>query len=47
MKLSGISIGLLLNFNVEYMKNGIKRMVLYFLRVLRALRGKKVPSERV
>ncbi|PXF59359.1 MAG: GxxExxY protein [Deltaproteobacteria bacterium] len=28
MKLSGISIGLLLNFNVEYMKNGIKRMVL-------------------
>ena len=28
MKLSSISIGLLLNFNVEYMKNGIKRMVL-------------------
>ena len=28
MKLSGISIGLLINFNVEYLKNGIKRMVL-------------------
>ncbi len=28
MKLSGISIGLLMNFNVKYMKNGIKRMVL-------------------
>ena len=28
MKLSGISIGLLINFNVEYLKHGIKRMVL-------------------
>lgn len=28
MKMSGISIGLLLNFNVKYMKHGIKRMVL-------------------
>ncbi|MEA1947676.1 MAG: GxxExxY protein [Thermodesulfobacteriota bacterium] len=28
MKLSGIKIGLLMNFNVKYMKNGIKRMVL-------------------
>jgi GxxExxY protein len=28
MKLSGISIGLLMNFNVKYMKHGIKRMVL-------------------
>lgn len=28
MKLSGISIGLLINFNVKYLKNGIKRMVL-------------------
>ena len=28
MKLSGISIGLLMNFNVRYMKHGIKRMVL-------------------
>ena len=28
MKLSGISIGLLINFNVEYLKQGIKRMVL-------------------
>ena len=28
MKLSGISIGLLMNFNVKYLKNGIKRMVL-------------------
>ena len=28
MKLSGISIGLLLNSNVKYMKHGIKRMVL-------------------
>jgi len=28
MKLSGIRVGLLLNFNVKYMKNGIKRMVL-------------------
>lgn len=28
MKLSNISIGLLVNFNVQYLKNGIKRMVL-------------------
>ena len=28
MKLSKVSIGLLLNFNVEYLKSGIKRMVL-------------------
>jgi len=28
MKLSNISIGLLVNFNVKYLKNGIKRMVL-------------------
>jgi len=28
MKLSGTSVGLLMNFNVEYLKNGIKRMVL-------------------
>ena len=28
MKLSGISIGLLMNSNVRYMKHGIKRMVL-------------------
>ena len=28
MKLAGISIGLLMNFNVRYLKSGIKRMVL-------------------
>ena len=28
MKLSGIRIGLLMNFNVKYIKSGIKRMVL-------------------
>jgi GxxExxY protein len=28
MKLSGVAIGLLMNFNVKYMKTGIKRMVL-------------------
>jgi GxxExxY protein len=28
MKLAGIKIGLLMNFNVQFMKNGIKRMVL-------------------
>ena len=28
MKLAGIKIGLLINFNVQFMKNGIKRMVL-------------------
>ena len=28
MKLSGISVGLLINFNVKYLKHGIKRMVL-------------------
>ena len=28
MKLSGIRIGLLMNFNVKYMKTGIKRLVL-------------------
>jgi len=28
MKLASISIGLLINFNVNYLKDGIKRMVL-------------------
>jgi GxxExxY protein len=28
MKLADISIGLLINFNVKYLKDGIKRMVL-------------------
>ena len=28
MKLSNVGIGLLMNFNVKYMKSGIKRMVL-------------------
>ena len=28
MRLSGIKIGLLINFNVKYIKDGIKRMVL-------------------
>ena len=28
MKLAGISIGLLINFNVNYLKDGIKRMAL-------------------
>lgn len=28
MKLAGIKIGLLINFNVVYLKDGIKRMVL-------------------
>jgi GxxExxY protein len=28
MKLADISIGLLINFNVRYLKHGIKRMVL-------------------
>jgi len=28
MKLAGILIGLLINFNVKYLKDGIKRMVL-------------------
>jgi len=28
MKLAGISTGLLINFNVKYLKDGIKRMVL-------------------
>ena len=28
MKLTHISVGLLINFNVEYLKHGIKRMVL-------------------
>ena len=28
MKLSGVSVGLLINFNVKFIKNGIKRMVL-------------------
>ena len=28
MKLADISIGLLINFNVKYLKHGIKRMVL-------------------
>ena len=28
MKLAGVKIGLLMNFNVQFMKDGIKRMVL-------------------
>ncbi len=28
MKLSDISLGLLINFNVKYLKDGIKRMIL-------------------
>lgn len=28
MKLSGVSIGLLMNFNVRYFRDGVKRMVL-------------------
>ena len=28
MKLAGVSIGLLMNFNVRYLKDGLKRMVL-------------------
>lgn len=28
MRLAGVSIGLLMNFNVEILKDGIKRMVL-------------------
>jgi GxxExxY protein len=28
MKLSGVRVGLLMNFNVRYLKNGIVRMVL-------------------
>ena len=39
MKLSGIKTGLLINFNVTQLKNGIKRYVLYNLRALRVLRG--------
>ena len=29
LKLTGLKIGLLLNFNVDLMKNGIKRMILW------------------
>jgi GxxExxY protein len=39
MKLKGIKTGLLINFNVSKLKNGIKRYVLRPLRALRVLRG--------
>lgn len=39
MKLAKVSVGLLINFNVELLKEGIRRFVLYYLRGLRALRG--------
>lgn len=39
MKLAEISTGLLINFNVELLKNGIKRFVYSVLCVLRVLRG--------
>ena len=39
MELAGVKIGLLMNFNVKKLKDGIKRFVLWFLRALRVLRG--------
>jgi hypothetical protein len=39
MKLAGIKTGLLMNFNVTKLKDGIKRYVLRDLRALRVLRG--------
>lgn len=39
MKLSGISVGLLINFNVKRLKHGIKRYGIVIFRDLRALRG--------
>ena len=44
MKLAKVSVGLLINFNVEVLKQGIKRLVLStpsYLRDPRALRGEK------
>ncbi len=41
MKLANVSVGLLINFNVELLKDGgIKRFGSLKLRVLRALRGR-------
>jgi len=43
MKMAGIRVGLLLNFNVEILKRGIKRFVLLnYLRALRVLRGESI-----
>ncbi len=39
MKLAGVKIGLLINFNNTKLKDGIKRFVLWLLRALRVLRG--------
>ena len=46
MKLSGVKIGLLINFNVTILRDGIKHFVLCILRALRALRvAPSAPSE--
>ena len=47
MKLAGVKIGLLMNFNVTKLKDGIKRFVLGCLRALRVLRGGLRPRRTV
>ncbi len=46
MKLSGVSVGLLINFNSDVLKDGIKRLVPWiFLCVLRVLGGVLLSSQ--
>ena len=45
MKLAGVRVGLLINFNVDALRNGIKKICSLNLRVLRALRGEQYPGD--
>ena len=45
MKVSGVRIGLRINFNVTKLKEGITHFVLSLLRALRVLRGQLMGRE--
>jgi hypothetical protein len=46
LKLASVNVGLLINFNSNKLKDGIKRFVLRCLRALRVLRGETPPPIR-
>ena len=45
MKLAGMELGLLMNFNVTELKDGIQRFVLWILRALRVFRGEMMDGD--
>jgi GxxExxY protein len=45
LKLSGCRIGLLLNFNVQFLKDGIRRIIIWFLTMDFTV-GKNLPGSR-